>query len=124
MRPRFPDARHSSTIPAFSTRHKFAAQWVKMHVAYRGIVSALNDCTYPFYIASSKSAPRAAALLRGLLGQPIPVDSPRLYAGLIPPGERKTQALQEIISRPIVAVRALGRDLSLRRERGARTTGP
>ena len=48
----------------------------------------------PFYFATSKSAVQTAEVLRGLLDLDLPPDSPRLFTSLIPPNERKMDALR------------------------------
>lgn len=48
----------------------------------------------PFYIASSKAAHRISRIEERQLGVDLPVDSPRLFAGLIPPNEEKAATLR------------------------------
>ena len=55
---------------------------------------ALRACERPWYVASSKAAHRISPLLRSLLGVDMDAASPRLFAGLIPPNERKVAALR------------------------------
>ena len=55
---------------------------------------ALRACEHPWYVASSKAAHRISPLLRALLGVDMDTASPRLFAGLIPPNERKIAALR------------------------------
>ena len=55
---------------------------------------ALRACERPWYVASSKAAHRISPLLRSLLGVDMDTASPRLFAGLIPPNERKVAALR------------------------------
>jgi hypothetical protein len=71
-----------------------AARWLALNPLYPGVADALADCPYPFYIASSKAAARLVALLRDSLGMDVDADSPRLFASLIPPNEKKVKALR------------------------------
>ncbi len=68
--------------------------WLSRNKPYPGIRDALQHCDAPFYIASSKAGHRVAVLLQEQLGQDIAADSPRLYAALLPPEERKVAALR------------------------------
>ncbi|KAI7843756.1 hypothetical protein COHA_002654 [Chlorella ohadii] len=68
---------------------------------YEGVGEALRECPYPFYIASSKAAHRLVSLLRSQLGLELDEQSPRLFASLIPPNERKIAALRTVMERPV-----------------------
>jgi phosphoglycolate phosphatase-like HAD superfamily hydrolase len=68
--------------------------WVATVPLYPGIKEALADCPYPFYIASSKREDRLVRLLNGLLGLGVEEGSPRVIASLIPPNQRKIEALR------------------------------
>jgi len=76
------------------------ASWLALNQPYPGAAEALRDCPFPFYIASSKAGHRVSALLRELLGIDIPEGSPRLFASLLPPEEKKAEALRAIERRP------------------------
>ena len=61
----------------------------------------LPDCCCR-YIVSSKAAQRAVPLLNSVLGrEEFSPDSPRLLSSLIPPSERKIDALRTIAHRPL-----------------------
>ncbi|KAG2438890.1 hypothetical protein HYH02_010686 [Chlamydomonas schloesseri] len=77
--------------------------WMALQVPYEGVTEALRGCPFPTYIASSKAAHRVAALSRAVLGLDLPADSPRLFASLLPPEEKKAEALSTIGSRPLCA---------------------
>ena len=68
--------------------------WVHRNQLYPGIYEALRACDLPWYIASSKAPQRVSPLLGSLLGVDLGADSPRLLAGLIPPTQRKIEALR------------------------------
>lgn len=68
--------------------------WRALNPLYPGVDDALRACPYPFYIASSKAASRLVPLLRASLGMEVEVGSPRIFASLIPPNERKIEALR------------------------------
>lgn len=53
----------------------------------------------PFYVASSKRRDRLVRLLNAHLCLGLEPDSPRMLAGLIPPNERKIEALRAIAAR-------------------------
>lgn len=76
-------------------------RWISLNPLYPGVASALSDSPYPFYIASSKAAGRLVTLLNASLGMGVEEGSPRLFASLIPPNERKIAALREIAGRPV-----------------------
>lgn len=61
---------------------------------YPGIYEALRSCDLPWYIASSKAPQRVSPLLWSLLGVDLGPESPRLLTGLIPPTQRKIEALR------------------------------
>jgi phosphoglycolate phosphatase-like HAD superfamily hydrolase len=75
--------------------------WLKLNPLYPGIKEAVDDCPYPFYIASSKARDRLIPLVNALLCLGVEADSPRISAGLIPPNEMKRDALLSILSKPI-----------------------
>lgn len=75
--------------------------WLKLNPLYPGIKEAVDDCPYPFYIASSKARDRLIPLVNALLCLGVEADSPRVSAGLIPPNEMKRDALLSILSKPI-----------------------
>lgn len=75
--------------------------WRALNPLYPGVDDALRACPYPFYIASSKAASRLVPLLRASLGMEVEVGSPRIFASLIPPNERKIEALREVAQRPV-----------------------
>lgn len=50
----------------------------------------------PLFIASSKSAHRVSALCKQKLGIDLPEDDPRLYSSLLPPNDKKAEALRDI----------------------------
>ena len=68
--------------------------WIHRNQTYGGMYEALRACEHPWYVASSKAAHRISPLLRTLLGVDMDTASPRLFAGLIPPNERKIAALR------------------------------
>lgn len=69
-------------------------RWLNLNPLYPGVADALRDCPYPFYIASSKKASRLVSLLQGQLGLEVEEGSPRLFASLLPPNEKKIEALR------------------------------
>lgn len=72
-----------------------AAGWRALNPLYPGVAEALAECPYPTYFASSKAASRLVSLLTAPpLGLDVAADSPRLFASLIPPNERKIEALR------------------------------
>lgn len=72
-----------------------AAAWRKLNPLYPGVAEALADCPYPSYFASSKATSRLVSLLAAPpLALDVGADSPRLFASLIPPNERKIEALR------------------------------
>eukprot|EP00890_Picochlorum_soloecismus_P005747 jgi/Picsp_1/6173/NSC_03527-R1_hypothetical protein CHLNCDRAFT_22194 [Chlorella variabilis] len=75
--------------------------WLELNPLYPGIKEAMDDCPYPFYIASSKARDRLLPLVNTLLCLGVEEDSPRIHAGLIPPNEMKNEALLSILSKPI-----------------------
>lgn len=90
-----------------ATRNKWMAEhtqaWMRQQQPYAGVREALAECPYPTYIASSKAAHRVSALSGEVLGLDLPADSPRLYASLLPPEEKKAEALRSICARPLCA---------------------
>ncbi|KAL4448327.1 hypothetical protein ABPG75_005546 [Micractinium tetrahymenae] len=77
-----------------------AERWLALNPLYPGVGEALRACPYPFYIASSKASSRLVTLLRAGLGMEVEEGSPRIFASLIPPNEKKIAALREIAQRP------------------------
>lgn len=75
--------------------------WLACNKPYPGIVDALSTCEAPFYIASSKAAHRVSVLATEALGMEVDPGSPRLFCSLIPPNEKKVEALREISRRPV-----------------------
>jgi phosphoglycolate phosphatase-like HAD superfamily hydrolase len=69
-------------------------RWLALNQAYPGIPAALAECPYPFYITTSKAASRVSVLCEHNLGLPLPPDSPRLMCALLPPNEKKIEALR------------------------------
>ncbi|PSC70318.1 hypothetical protein C2E20_6217 [Micractinium conductrix] len=80
-----------------------ADSFVALNPLYPGVADALQESPYPYYIASSKAAGRLVTLLCASLGLDIDTASPRLFAGLIPPNERKIAALRAIAARQVAA---------------------
>lgn len=71
--------------------------WLKLVPLYDGIADALRECGYPFYIASSKRGDRLTKLLNAPpLNLQVDNDSPRVFSDLIPPNEKKIEALQYV----------------------------
>eukprot|EP00775_Hariotina_reticulata_P003709 gene3709-3972_t len=78
------------------------AGWLAKNQPYPGVVDVLKSCEYPVYFASSKAAHRVATLMQEHFGMAdITEQSPRLFASLLPPEEKKVQALRTIAERPI-----------------------
>lgn len=72
-----------------------AAGWRALNPLYPGVAEALAACPSPTYFASSKATSRLVSLLTAPpLELDIDADSPRLFASLIPPNERKIEALR------------------------------
>lgn len=69
-------------------------RWLALNPLYPGVAEALRQCPYPFYIASSKASSRLITLLNASLGMSVDEHSPRLFASLIPPNEKKIEALR------------------------------
>lgn len=78
-------------------------KWIALNPLYPGVAEAVRDCRDPFYICSSKRSDRLYPLLNVLLQLGVEEGSPRIFAGLIPPTERKIDALQQIMSRPVAS---------------------
>ncbi|CAL8468778.1 g8319 [Coccomyxa elongata] len=95
-------------IAAFSDGYRNASlikdrhAWTYRNQLYGGIYEAVRSCTYPWYVASSKAPHRVSSLMWSLLGIEMEPSSPRLFAGLIPPEEEKSEALRTISQRPLV----------------------
>eukprot|EP00887_Chlorella_sp_A99_P004237 scaffold15.g4237.t1 len=78
------------------------AAWLGLNAPYPGVAEALRDCPYPWYVVSSKGASRLVPVLNATLSaEAFAPDSPRLFAGLIPPNKRKIEALRAIAQRPV-----------------------
>ena len=75
--------------------------WISLNPLYDGIQNAVADCQAPFYIASSKASNRLIPLLNTLLNMQVDEDSPRVFAGLIPPNELKLEVLETVLQRPV-----------------------
>ena len=61
---------------------------------FPGVEHALRMCEFPYYMASSKRASRVAKLATDVLNlSGFQKDSPRMVTGLMPPSEKKTEAL-------------------------------
>lgn len=72
--------------------------WAACQVIYHpDMQRALQMCRFPVFFASSKGALRISMLLRCKFALDVPPDSPRLFAGLLPPNERKLQALVYVV---------------------------
>jgi hypothetical protein len=80
-----------------------AAAWLALNRPYPGASDALLYCESPTYIVSSKAAHRVAALLAAHFSLQLVQDSPRLLCGLLPPNEKKVEALRLIMGRPVCA---------------------
>lgn len=76
------------------TMSRDEAAWAAMVPLYSGVEEALSACEMPFYIASSKRRNRLTLLLNILLVLQLEEDSPRVLGGLIPPNEKKIEALR------------------------------
>lgn len=78
------------------------AGWLDRNKPYPGMVDAMSSCQYPVYFASSKAAHRVSTLLQEHFGlADVTVDSPRLFASLLPPDDKKVEALRTIAARPV-----------------------
>ncbi|GLC69241.1 hypothetical protein PLESTF_000806100 [Pleodorina starrii] len=77
--------------------------WMALQVPYDGVTSALAATPFPVFIASSKAAHRVSALSSSVLGLELPPDSPRLFASLLPPEEKKAEALGIIARQQVCA---------------------
>jgi hypothetical protein len=76
-------------------------EYIAANSAYPGVEATLRYCEFPFYIASSKKAERVSKLATELLNlRGFTEDSPRLYAGLLPPNDRKCAAMKCDMSLP------------------------
>uniref|UniRef100_A0A7S1X9G1 Uncharacterized protein n=1 Tax=Tetraselmis chuii TaxID=63592 RepID=A0A7S1X9G1_9CHLO len=65
------------------------------------MIDALRHSPNPVYFASSKSGALVSRILRDNLGLDVPDDSPRVFAGLLPPNQAKAAALRDIAARPV-----------------------
>jgi phosphoglycolate phosphatase-like HAD superfamily hydrolase len=77
--------------------------WVALNPLYEGIAEAMADCTSPFYICSSKRGDRLVRLLNAQFDLDVTEDSPRVLASLIPPNDKKIEALRKVAAKPIAA---------------------
>lgn len=78
------------------------AGWLSRNRPYPGMVDALTSSEYPVYFASSKAAHRVSTLLQEHFGlSDLTEDSPRLFASLLPPEEKKVETLRMIAGRPV-----------------------
>jgi hypothetical protein len=77
--------------------------WIALNPLYDGIADAIADCTAPFYICSSKRGDRLVALLNAQFDLNVTEDIPRVLASLIPPNEKKAEALRNIMTRPVAS---------------------
>lgn len=78
------------------------AGWLARNQPYPGMVDAITSCEYPVYFASSKAAHRVSTLMQEHFGMvDLTPDSPRLFASLLPPEEKKVEALKSIADRPV-----------------------
>jgi hypothetical protein len=59
-----------------------------------GVNTGYNICMACSCCACSKAGKRVSTLLQEQLGLNIPEDSPRLFASLLPPEEKKAEALR------------------------------
>lgn len=75
--------------------------WLALNRPYLGVKEWLAECPFPFYIASSKAGHRLSTLLTQNFGLDVPADSPRLFSSLLPPEEKKVEALMTISGRPV-----------------------
>jgi phosphoglycolate phosphatase-like HAD superfamily hydrolase len=93
----------NNTFESFRSRRaaKDPQAWAALSPAYPGVKEALADCPAPYYVASSKREDRLLQLLRLHFGLEVESGSPRVFAGLIPPEQRKVEALRAVATRPI-----------------------
>jgi hypothetical protein len=77
--------------------------WLRLNPLYEGIADAMADCTSPFYICSSKRGDRLVRLLNAQFNLGVTEESPRVLASLIPPNEKKIEALRNVMARPVAA---------------------
>ncbi|KAF6253918.1 hypothetical protein COO60DRAFT_369922 [Scenedesmus sp. NREL 46B-D3] len=78
------------------------AGWLARNQPYAGMVDAVAACEYPIYFASSKAAHRVSTLLQEHFSMSdLTQDSPRLFASLLPPEQKKVEALRAIADRPV-----------------------
>eukprot|EP00878_Enallax_costatus_P025300 GHUV01027065.1.p1 GENE.GHUV01027065.1~~GHUV01027065.1.p1 ORF type:complete len:226 (+),score=38.23 GHUV01027065.1:1234-1911(+) len=76
--------------------------WLARNQPYPGMVDAVTTSEYPIYFASSKAAHRVSTIMQEHFGlEDITPNSPRLFASLLPPEEKKAEALIAISERPI-----------------------
>ena len=68
--------------------------YISANQPFPGVQHALRMCEFPYYIASSKREARVAKLATDVLKiQGFEEGSPRMVADLMPPSEKKTEAL-------------------------------
>ncbi|KXZ55807.1 hypothetical protein GPECTOR_2g1357 [Gonium pectorale] len=77
--------------------------WMALQVPYEGVSEPLRASPFPVYIVSSKAGHRVSALSQAVLGLDLPPDSPRLFSSLLPPEEKKAEALGHISEQPTCA---------------------
>ena len=54
----------------------------------------MKACKYPWYIVTSRAKHRTLKLIDSMLGESWPEDTPRLFSKMLPPNEKKIEALQ------------------------------
>jgi hypothetical protein len=70
-------------------------EYKAINKVYPGVAASLMMCEQPYYIASSKKAIRVSKLATDVLKlKGFEQDSPRLFAGLLPPSEKKAETLR------------------------------
>ena len=69
-------------------------EWVQRHVLYPGLADTLKSCKNPWYCVTSRAKHRTIKLIDALLGEQWPDETPRLFSKMLPPNEKKIQALQ------------------------------
>ena len=69
-------------------------EWVKRHEMYSGLKDTLKSCKYPWYIVTSRAKHRTLKLIDAMLGLSWPEDTPRLFSKMLPPNQKKIEALQ------------------------------
>jgi hypothetical protein len=70
-------------------------EYLAANKPYPGIESALMCCAHPFYIASSKKENRVSKLASDVLKlKGFEPGSSRMFTALLPPNEKKAEALE------------------------------